>query len=304
MKYLFKIILVLCITASCNQKHKKSNTLELFFKNSIPKDLPIPFMPELTAKNDLLIHRGVFSNDYTSYYYTVSDKSFKKFDVKVVTNSNGNWSQPKDAFFNSTFSDHGMSFSPDGNTLYFSSTRPLLTDTISNTWHIWKSKNVKGLWTNPEYVNIPNLSDKLISHPTIAKDGTLYFHSSNTDYSEMSIYYSEEKNGQFQNASKVPLTPKNTNGYCTPYISPDNDYLIYAAIGQPLELYISHKNATNQWSFAKKLPPSINQNGQGNPYITADGKFLFYARENDNKLKGWNIYCVSTEQFINKSTTP
>ncbi len=304
MKYLFIIILALCITTSCDRKNKKSNPLEFLFLDSIPKDSPIAFMPELTAKNDLLIHRGVFSNDYSSYYYTVSDRGFKKFDVKVTTHIKGTWSTPENAFFNSEFSDHGMSFSPDGNTLYFSSTRPLPSDTIADTWHLWKSEKVKGQWDIPEYVDIPNLRDKLISHPSISKDGTLYFHASNKDYSNMSIYYAQEKNGQFQNANKVSLTPKNPNGYCTPYISPNNDYLIYAVIGHPLQLHISYKNEANEWSFAKELPQRINKKGQGNPYITADGKFLFYARENDNQSKGWNIYWTTTESFINKSTTP
>lgn len=299
MKYPLIILLVIFIGIGCTTKSQKTPLQKLFLTNEIPEDSPIPLMPELVS-SDSLIHRGIFSNDYSVYYYTVSDKSFSKFDVKVIKNENGKWSKSKNAFFNSVYNDHGMSFSPDGNTLYFSSTRPTNLDSVANTWHIWKSEKRKEKWNTPEFVDIPNLHDKLVSHPSIANDGTLYFHSSNLDYSDMSIYYASQKDGKFQNANKINLTPENTTGYCTPYISPDNKYLIYATIGDPLKLNISYKNDDDEWSKAKELPEIINQNGQGNPYLTPNGKFLFYARENSNTEKGWNVYWVSTASFINE----
>ena len=48
----------------------------------------------------------------------------------MIKKVDGIWSSPKEAFFNSDYSEHGMSFSPDGNTMYFSSTRPTNIDSV------------------------------------------------------------------------------------------------------------------------------------------------------------------------------
>ena len=78
-----------------------------------------------------------------------------------------------------------MNFSPDGNSIYFSSTKPTNVDDVLETWHIWKSDKINGKWREPTFEDIPNLRDKLTSHTVITNSETLYFHSSNLDYSEM-----------------------------------------------------------------------------------------------------------------------
>lgn len=50
---------------------------------------------------------------------------------------------------------NGMSFSPDGKTLYFSSTRPVIHDGAPITWHIWKSEQKNGLWAKPVFFIFP-----------------------------------------------------------------------------------------------------------------------------------------------------
>ncbi len=186
-----------------------------------------------------------------------------------------------------------MSFSPDGKTLYFTSTRPTNVDGVADTWHIWKSEFHDGEWQTPEYVDIPNLRDKSTSHPSIASNGSMYFHSSNPDYSEMDLYVAKYENGAYQNAVRVFTT---ATLKCTPYIAPDESYLIFANVGATLELMISYKKEEG-WSTPKQLPKSINTGGQGNPYISPDGAFLFYAKGGEK----WNVHWVSTFSFLRKS---
>ncbi|MDH7445743.1 hypothetical protein [Aquimarina sp. 2201CG14-23] len=296
MKYFLLYISVVLITLSCKTKNNRLEYVDRFLTHEIPVNEPMEFKSDLIPK-DFLVHRGVFSNDFEEYYYTISDTSFSSFDVKYIKKHNGKWSAPEDAFFNSEFNEHGMSFSPNGNILVFSSTRPVDSNHVSNTWHIWKSEKINGTWSTPEYVDIPNLRDKLVSHPSLTKDGTIYFHSSDIDYTNMEIYYSNQIQGKYQQAKKVNFSGVDTNEYCTPYISSNEDYLIFASINEYLDLHISYRTSADNWSSPIKLPSFINVKGKGNPYITPDEAFLFYCEENESSGTGWKINWVSTKLF-------
>jgi len=285
------IVLLILTTILLNCTTKSKNYEMEFLTEHIPTDIPLIFKQDLTPTGKI-IHKGIFSPDLKAYYYTISDQDFQNFTVYVIHKKDGKWSEPKEAFFNSKYNEHGMSFSPDGNSIYFSSTRPTNIDGIHQTWHIWKSDKVNDEWTEPVFVDIPNLRDKLVSHPTITSSGTLYFHSSNLDYSEMDIYYSKQVNGKFENAEKVSISLSPETGKCTPYISPDEDFLIFASIGNQLDLFVSFKEQQGNWTTPKKLNHKINNLGQGNPYVTPDNAFLFFTTSN-HKEKGWNVKWVN-----------
>ena len=287
-----KIILLFTISLlSC--KNETENFKMQFLTEEIPNNIPLKFKPYIIPKNKL-IHKGIFSPDMKEYYYTISDKNFEKFEVYVIKKSDENWSEPEKAFFNSKYSDHGMSFSPNGNTLYFSSTRPVNIKGVQPTWHLWKSVKVNGRWNEPIFVDIPNMRNKLVSHPTVTNSGTLYFHTSNLDYSEMDIYHSKQLNGKFQDAKKTSISMNSKTGKCTPYVSPKEDYLIFAAIGNQLDLMISFSDGNGGWINTKKLNNKINNFGQGNPYVTPDKKFLFYTT-GDTFNKQWSVNWVNID---------
>ncbi|MDC9723382.1 MAG: hypothetical protein PSN34_11530 [Urechidicola sp.] len=265
------------------------NNKTRFLVTEVPNDIPIAFKRDLVPDSKL-IHKGVFSPNLEEYYYTVSNKNFEEFDVYVIEKQNEKWSEPRQAFFNSKYSEHGMSFSPDGNSIYFSSTRPVDINGIMSTWHIWKSDKVNGKWNEPIFVDIPNLRNKLVSHPIITNSGTIYFHASNLDYSEMDIYHSKQLNGKFENAKKTIISIKSETGKCTPYVSPEEDYMIFASIGNQLDLMISFSDGNGGWKNTRKLNDEINNYGQGNPSVTSDNKFLFFTTGEhleDNWLVKW-----------------
>lgn len=283
------IIILFLIFGSC----KNDNETSFFLNEIIPRKTPLDFKEELIPENRV-IHRGVFSPDLEQYYFTISDTSFQNFDIFRITKVNESWSKPERAFFNSSYNDHGMSFSPDGNTIYFSSTRPTEIERVSATWHIWKSDKINGKWNKPVFVDIPNLRNKLVSHPTITNSGTLYFHSSNLDYSDMYIYRSQKINGKFKDAKKVSIPTNSGIDNGTPFISPKEDYLIYATIGNQLDLMISFNDGKGNWSNPKELHENINVNGQGNPYVTPDNRFLFFTTGEYLK-KNWKVKWVNIE---------
>lgn len=276
------------LMTACNNEYNKG----IFIVDEIPNHEPIEFKKEL-APGDKIIHRGIFSPDFVNYYYTISDKNYTVFDVLVIKKEKGKWSGPQTAFFNSDFSEHGMSFSQDGKTLYFSSTRPSPIAGVPGTWHIWKAEQVDGIWSSPEFVDIPNLRDKLVSHPSVTISGTIYFHVSNLDYSDMDIYRSRQVNGKYENAEKLALPDHLPANKCTPYISPDEEYLLFGAIGKQIDLMIAFNNGKGGWTNIKKLNALVNSDGQGNPHVAPNSNFLFFAT--GKHLGQWSIKWVCFE---------
>ncbi len=299
MKKIIILLIISILSLNCNNNTTIENEKKLYLIDTIPGNLPITYKSDLTPPN-MLIHKGIFSPDLNEYYYTLSDKKFEQFNVYYIKKKENTWSKPQKAFFNSNYNEHGMSFSPDGNTLYFSSTRPVKITGISSTWHIWKSEKINGQWNAPTFVNIPGLENKLTSHASITNTGTLYFHVSNPDFSEMDIYYSKRLNNKYQEAEKLILPSNIGNGKCTPYISPKEDYIIYATIGKQLKLMISFNEGDRKWTTPRALNSAINTLGQGNPSITPDNQFLFFTI-GEHEEKEWEIKWVRITSELQKN---
>ena len=291
MKRILMIMMFLSI--SCD----KEGSLNEFLTETLPGNHPIRFN-QVTIPEGKLIHSGIFSPDLDEFYYTLSDKEFRQFDVKVIRKENNAWSKPEDAFFNSGHNEHGTSFSSDGKTIYFSSTRAVPIEGVHDTWHLWRSNKKRDGWTEPEFIDIPNLRDKLMSHPSITSDGTLYFHAGSVDYSESFIYSARENEERFSKAVKLSKVINFSNMQNTPFAAPDDSYLIFESIP---DLYICYKRDRGQWEKPVRLNDDINTNGRGNPYITPDQKYLFYvAGVEPHPDDEWSVFWVSTQQILRK----
>lgn len=264
---------------------------------AVPSGDPVEFKPEL-VETDTLHHAGVFSPDLKTYFYTVSDQSFRRFDVKLVERLEDGWSEPRDAFFNSEHNEHGVAFSPDGRRLYFSSTRPVPGMDLPDTWRLWASELGPDGWSEPTFVDIPGMRHRLVSHPSLAADGTLYFHSGEPDYTDLRLFRAEVAGDVIQNAVALPPEINGPGLHVTPYVAPDESFLIFERVP---DLWISRRGADGSWQEAVLLPKSINSDGKGNPYLTPDRRFLFFAAGPDpepEKNVRWSIYWVDAASFL------
>lgn len=264
-----------------------------------PENSPIPFMPEIISEG-ALVHRGIFSPALTEYYFTVSDQEFERFDVYVMRWEGASWSDVKAAPFNSDYNEHGTSFSPDGEVVYFSSTRPAPSAGVVDTWHIWRSAYVDDEWTEPEFVDIPNMRDRLVSHPSLSRDDVLYFHAGNPDYSDLDIYSSRLLHGVFQDAVRLSSSINSGGSEVSPFVSADGTYLLFE---RAPDLYISYKNGRGQWTRAQRLPDELNIRGKGNPFVTSDGKYLFYVAGNKvrpGEHETWSVFWVLATSIFEK----
>lgn len=87
---------------------------------------------------------------------------------------------------------------------------------------------------------------------------------------------------------------------CTPYVSPDEKYILFASIEDQLDLMISFNDGNGNWINSRKLNNEINSNGQGNPWVTPDNKVLFYTSGNPDGTE-WKINAVNIEEELNNN---
>jgi Tol biopolymer transport system component len=125
--------------------------------------------------------------------------------------------------------------------------------------------------------------------PTLTKDGTLYFL---THYEGVrgnyGIYRSKQINGKYTKPEPLPKTINSSHYDWTPFISPDESYLIFASGRKGSygfnDLYISFNKGNNNWTKPKNMGPAINDGSQVRfPAVSPDGKYLFFNRSTREK---------------------
>lgn len=150
-------------------------------------------------------------------------------------NPDGTWTEPEvlNSNINSTFSENSVSISPDGNTLYFSSDRPISTDKKDLDIY-YSQKDRKGEWGVAKNINVINTEfDE--DGAFIDYDGTtLYFsskgHKGMGGYDIFKTEYNKETD---EWSAPVNL------GY--PMNSPDNDIYFVSTPGGKRGYYASAK---------------------------------------------------------------
>jgi hypothetical protein len=109
------------------------------------------------------------------------------------------------------------------------------------------------------------------------------------------IYYSEFKNGTFQEAVRLSEAVNTKYYEADVFIDPKEQYIIFCAnrpegLGRG-DLYISFKNTDGTWTKSVNMGNVINTRGHELcPYVSADRKYFFYTSNQD-------IYWVSTNIF-------
>lgn len=297
MNKLISLLFIGVGMAACSPKKQVNQPS---FSEKVPQEFPLPFKPELTPEG-MIIHGGSFSPDLNTYLYTLSDAGYQKFDTYMIQKQGDQWSEPQKASFNSDSNEHGAKYSPDGKTVYFTSTRPTGIEDMPDTWHIWKTEKQGKTWSDPVFVDIPGLRDKSVSHPSITTSGVLYFHASNSDYSEMTLYSAQRNGTGFGEIQKLSITQNSLA--CTPYVSADGQTLIYAEISNELNLMISKKDEQGDWTRPVPFNKEINTHGQGNPYLTPDGQYLFYTTGTEPTARqspDWQVNWVDLSLILSK----
>jgi len=304
MKTLLQLVGLLLLAAiiGCNTTMKLNAEQKQYLGENPPINLPVLFKPELIPDTQLA-HAGVFTPDMNEYYYTLSNASFSQFTVMYIRKFGDQWTTPKEAFFNSSYLEHGVHFTEDGQWVYFSSTRPTGKESNTGNWHIWRSKKMSNGWSEAQWINVPGMDGKSSSHPSLTRSGRMYFHSYNPDFSDIALFVTEPIDGVFQKAKKIVLPEGQNHNTLTPFVALDESYLLFEKkFDDYLEIHISYRK-NGKWQLPKRLIDNINDKNLGNPYVTPDGQYLFYASGHwleNTPPREWLIKWVSTKEVFTR----
>ena len=169
------------------------------------------------------------------------------------------------------FPCNGVAASPSGDRLYIEEWK----DGHGYIYHIDKKGDQ---WTLPTYFNLPGTDNWW--QISISSSGSLYFSTSG----KVMVSFLDGDS----HLEPLPLKLENDNDMTgdTPYISPDERYLIYSVDG---DLHISYHRNDGKWTLPVNLGHNINSDQVDLcPQITPNGKYLLFTTRR-NHLR-FNIY--------------
>ncbi len=227
---------------------------------------------------------AAFAPDGSEVYWT---KAFRG-PILYSRLEDGRWTRPRPAPFVSEYGEGEPIFAPDGERLYFLSMRPLEPGAEPGKENIWYVAREGDGWSEPRPLDpVVNEFDHhwLFS---ISEAGTLYFSSVREGgYGSRDIYRSRRVDGVHQRPENVGPVINTDGNEHTPFIAPDESYLIFASSAHGptqgmFHFVISYREADGGWSAPQPLDRiTAPVNDPLCPLVTADGKFMFFIGSGD-----------------------
>lgn len=237
------------------------------------------------------ISTGLYERDFalspdgSELFYTLQSPGgvfqtivYRKKDEK------GSWSEPVIAPFAGHYSDLEPAFSPDGNTIFFSSNRPLSGKQIKD-FDIWIVKKEKGIWGKPENAGKPVNTSADEFYPSPTRSGNLYFTAAYANsVGKEDIYIAKWEQGKYATPEPMDTTVNSAMYEFNAFVSPAEDYIIFTSYGRKDDkgrgdLYISIKNNEGKWLRSKNLSILNSDRLDYCPFVSPDGKILFFTSE-------------------------
>jgi hypothetical protein len=266
------VLLFTVFLMACKPSEQGGNSPLLPFFGLNPKDSSTLIGPDFISTN-LQEYNGTFSPQGTEFYYTIQfPKTAAIAFVKLGVD--GKWSDPTIASFSGKHSDVDPLFSPDGTRLYFTSFRPVENSPTERRANIWYVERMGREWSDPVFVPLTQDGD---FYSSLTRNGTLYFNVGKTG-----DLYKGNVTPDGYSVERLPEPLNSTESESDPFISPDEDYIIFRAYNREgglggADLYISF-NFNNVWTNPENLGNKINSSADEMcPSVTHDGKLLIFS---------------------------
>jgi hypothetical protein len=246
---------------------------------------------------------GVFSPDGKEFYFSKLNPTttFPRIGLLCVSRwRQGKWTTPEVLPFSGRYLDLPPRLSPDGQTMYFASSRPA-AGTKARVLRIWKSLKTASGWGEPELLAVPVNAPEDRSNwgASATKDGTLYFASDREQQGRPKIYRSRFVNGTYQEPEKLAAPINSEFGDYNPFINADETILFFVSAGDDPaaghhregvlytggypysrgDIYFS-RMVDGRWTGAVHLEHRVNTVfDEDYPALTPDGKHLVFSSE-------------------------
>jgi len=241
-------------------------------------------LAEGTITTDEPEYAPTFSTNEKIIYFTRVSRERRFPAIYISRLTDGKWGNPEVVPFSGTYPDEYPMLSPDGSKLYFASRRPTEGASPKKYNDIWAVELTSKGWGEPVHMGEAVNTDFVDSHPSVTKDGTIYFHT-NRD-GNMDVYRSKLANGKYAKPERLPFNSGAIDG--EPFVSPDESFVIFSSAREggygSGDLYITCFR-DGKWTEARNLGPGVNTPGwDGNPFLSKDRNYLYISLGSD---KDW-----------------
>lgn len=242
---------------------------------------------------------AAFTADGKEFYFNRRYKD--RWTIFFTKEVDGKWAVPKPMPFSSNYTDRDFTMSPDGQSIYFGSNRPLIEGgPPQKSLDVCVTKRREnGVWEHPinlgKPINTPEFGE---NYPSIASNGNLYFFSCRNDgLGGCEVYMSPFLNGKYLDPVNLgPAVNSELNDWDA-YIAPDERYIIFSSqnredtLGEQ-DLYISYKKH-GIWTKARNMGNRVNSSSDEIcPSLSLDGNYLFFTTRRRGKA---DIYWISAK---------
>jgi Tol biopolymer transport system component len=250
------------------------------------------------------------SPDGKELFYTISTpRSTLQTIVYSRQTSAGNWSAPEVASFAGEYSDLEPAFSHDGNTLFFSSNRPL-TGTEPKDFDVWKVSRTSNGWSKAESLGpvVNTGADEF--YPSMARNGNLYFTAAYPGGpGREDIYVSEFKSNQYQKPVALDTMVNSKSYEFNAFVDPDEQYILFTSYGRKDDsgggdLYIATKDANGKWRPARNMTTLNSKQLDYCPFVSPDGKALFFTSERHELPTSFNGEKATVQKIRSIAASP
>lgn len=271
-----------------------------------PKDSGKLFKLPIELKN-LSVRDFALSPTNDELFISVESSKNVFSSIIRLTKNKQNWNIEM-APFSGNYADIEPTFSPDGKTLYFVSNRPLQKDSAIKDFDIWKTEKINGVWSEPKNVGAPINTEANEFYPSITKNGNLYFTAAyKNSKGKEDIWMSKLIDGNYTTPESLSDSVNSKMYEFNAFVAPDDSYIIFTSYGRDDDLgggdlYISKKDANENWTQAKNLGNTINSKSLDYcPFVSFDKKYFFYTSDRNNVQKSYKNN-LSLDLFIKELT--
>lgn len=289
-----------------------------YMGQSEPTEGPEVFGAGVVSTAEAVELNGVFAPGFVEFFFARTQvrpgggEGVSRM-YRCVRGPGGDWSSPEAVQVwpdGATSLSVDMSYSPDGNRLYFLGQHAHERSPVDPGFDIWMiERTERGGWSLARPVAPPVWSEYRESYPAVMPDGGLQFSSDRPGgFGKTDLWRAAPlPGGGF--AEPVNMGPQinSEHGEGDSCVAPDGSYIVFTSRrpGGPGngDLYVSFRGAAvGEWSEPVLLGHGVNtQDTDYCPMVTPDGRYLFFSRRiSEPKDAGWDgvvagdVYWIST----------
>ena len=274
---MFLPCLALLGLASCAEEEKPTQRCLPFHSGDIVLE------PEIFNLSDIKSYNGISFTPNGCGLYIANDIDGVAEILKTGW-SGRFWTQPERVnLISSPYDDNQPRLTPDGQRLYFNSSRPMPSgasdESLRKLWYIEKSEEG---WTGPHYLAGVNSSNPSVKDGTAAplSDGSLYFRSTRAsrDPDQGDIFFAKFNGTTFDEPVLVRdiSSPRDENGLA---VTPDNKIMILSRyVAEPEDTYLMVSiQEGNRWGIPRAVEAPASQfQMELTPALSPDGFYFLY----------------------------